>query len=143
MKTAPPTLTLVNRSPLVSELGGRVHGAPNPVIGGGRCPSRPPRLRRLWLPVCLINLLALLCLSLHAKKQLDPSSSFDITPTCDRHRRTDIGQSRQNLGCAESLPRFCLDNLVPSSRTVLFLLKHCRRFTPRVVWLRLIVAGLK
>jgi len=42
--------------PLVSELGGRVHGAPNPVIGGGAVPpaagsaaydtqrSRPTRL---------------------------------------------------------------------------------------------------
>ena len=28
--------------PLVSELGGRVHGAPNPVIRGGGCAPRPP-----------------------------------------------------------------------------------------------------
>jgi len=28
--------------PLVSELGGRVHGAPNPVIGGGLCPLDLP-----------------------------------------------------------------------------------------------------
>ena len=34
--------------PLVSELGGRVHGAPNPVIGGGGCAPRTSRLRRLW-----------------------------------------------------------------------------------------------
>jgi len=34
--------------PLVSELGRpRVHGAPNPVIGGGAVPPAP-RLRRLW-----------------------------------------------------------------------------------------------
>jgi len=36
--------------PLVSELGGgRVHGAPNPVIGGRAVPPAPLRLRRLCL----------------------------------------------------------------------------------------------